>query len=77
MPEQNSTVTSHYDYCAARTILRDDPPFYALIMAAMQRADTINAAKLRVAFPDVWAECEARYNAPGGLLPGDPESVQS
>lgn len=45
--------------------------FYALIMAAMRRADSINAAKLRRAFPDTWHELQARYNAPGGLLPGE------
>jgi hypothetical protein len=34
----------------------------------MRKADTTNAAKLRAAFPDVWNEFQARYNAPGGVL---------
>lgn len=63
---------SRYDYEAARRIVADDPPFYALVMAAMQRADTFNALKLRHAFPEVWNEVDQRYNAPGAVLPGDP-----
>lgn len=43
-------------------------PFYALVMAAMRRADSTNLPKLQAAFPDVWDELDARYNAPGGLL---------
>ena len=46
-------------------------PFYALVMAAARRADTTNLAKLRRAWPEVVAELETRYNAPGGLLPGE------
>jgi hypothetical protein len=49
-----------------------DPNFYALIMAAMRKADTVNAIKLRTAFPDVWDEVQARYWAPGGVIEGDP-----
>ena len=49
------------------------PPSYALIMEAMRQADTDNTEKLRAAWPDVWAELYARYHAPGGCLPGDPE----
>lgn len=60
---------SHYDYVASKQVR--DTPFYALIMAAMMRADTVNSAKLRTVFPEVWDECEARYNAPGGILPTD------
>jgi len=37
----------------------------------MRDADTTNAARLRMAFPDTWDELQARYNAPGGLLIGD------
>jgi hypothetical protein len=48
-------------------------PFYALIMAAMRDADTINLMRLRMCWPEVFAELEARYNAPGGRLPSDPE----
>ena len=63
---------SLYDYQASKVISGQGHPFYALVMAAMREADTDNAAKLRAAWPDVWAELQARYNAPGGVLPGDP-----
>lgn len=49
--------------------LSSDVPFYSLIMAAMRRADSMNAIALRTAFPEVWDELQARYNAPGGILP--------
>jgi hypothetical protein len=45
--------------------------FYALIMAAMMGADEFNQAKLKAAWPEVYAELEARYHAPQGLLPGE------
>jgi hypothetical protein len=48
-----------------------DVSWHALIFAAMRRADTINAEILRAAFPQLWAELQARYDAPGGRLPGD------
>lgn len=62
---------SYYDYTRATHPTLRGAPFYALIMAAMLNADTTNAAKLRAAFPEVWAELEARYWSPGGELPGD------
>lgn len=64
---------SLYDYRLSLELIRDDPPFYALVMAAMRRADTDNAARLRAAFPEVHAELDARYNAPGGVLASDPQ----
>jgi hypothetical protein len=60
-----------YDYRKSKRF-GPDPNFYALIMAAMRKADTVNAIKLRTAFPDVWDEVQARYNAPGGVISGDP-----
>lgn len=48
-----------------------DQPFYALIMAAMRKADSYNAEKLRYVFPEVWVELQERYNAPGGFLRED------
>ena len=45
--------------------------FYSLIMAAMREADTDNLALLEGAFPETAAELRARYNAPGGFLPGE------
>ena len=62
---------SYHEYQCSREISRTDPPFYALIMAAMNKADTINGAKLRAMWPDVWNEAEARYNAPGAKLEGE------
>jgi hypothetical protein len=62
---------SHYDYIVSKTLSEYDAPFYALIMAAMRQADSTNAAKLRGAWPDVWDELQARYNAPGGVLDGE------
>lgn len=60
------------DYQATRRI-PGDMPFDALIMAAVLRADSVNRRQLRAAFPQLVAEAEARYNAPGGRLPDDPE----
>ena len=62
---------SHYDYAVSRQIDADDYPFAALIMAALRKADSTNAAKIQAAWPDIAAELQARYNAPGGVLPGD------
>lgn len=62
---------SLFDYRAANKISAEDPPFYALIMAAMRKADTVNLPKLRAAFPDTYREVDARYHAPGGVLPED------
>ena len=62
---------SHYDYTEAKRVCELEPPYYAIIMAAMWNADSFNAEKLRRAFPDVWDELQARYNAPGGYLPGE------
>jgi hypothetical protein len=59
---------SRYEYELSKTY---EPDFYALIMAAMRQADSTNAAKLRAAFPETWDEVQARYNAPGGFLPGE------
>lgn len=59
---------SLYDYRKSIEISANDPPFYALIMSAMRQADTQNAERLKKAWPSVWIELEARYNAPGGLL---------
>lgn len=60
-----------YDYEVGRKISGQDYPFYALIQAAMRKADTDNLALLRAAWPDLYDEFIARYNAPGGLLDGE------
>ena len=67
---------SLYDYRRAREIAAEDYPFYALIMAAMRQADTDNAEKLKAAWPEVYAELEQRYWAPGGLLPDELQPFQ-
>lgn len=60
-----------FEYEASRQIHNACPPFYALIMAAMRGADEENLRRLKLGFPDVWDELEARYHAPGGLLAGE------
>ena len=62
---------SLYAYKVAQAISAEDPPFYALIQAAMRKADTQNLELLTQAFPLVRIELMARYNAPGGLLEGE------
>jgi hypothetical protein len=42
--------------------------FYALIMAAMRRADSYNEAKLRAAFPEVWEELQCSWRRASGRL---------
>jgi len=59
------------EYQESREISKSDPQFCALIMAAMRKADDKNLAKLRAAWPEVWDELSARYNAPGGFLSPD------
>ncbi len=62
---------SLYDYQVSRKLAAADHPFDALIMAAMRKADSHNTAALQAAFPALWNELSMRYNAPGGLLPGE------
>tara|TARA_R110002126_G_scaffold81426_1_gene200667 strand:- start:5562 stop:5759 length:198 start_codon:yes stop_codon:yes gene_type:complete len=64
MPEM-----SRHEYVRSQALSKES--FYALLMAAMRKADSANAEKLDAAFPGVWAELQARYNAPGGLLEGE------
>lgn len=66
---------SLYDYEQSRKLFESDVPFYALVMAAMRRADTDNIERLRTAFPELWHELNARYNAPGGVLDGEREET--
>ena len=62
---------SLYDYQESMIIAEQDRPFYALLMATMRQANTVNAEKMRECWPDVWDELVARYNAPGGKLKGE------
>jgi hypothetical protein len=66
---------SWYDYQRAKELYVSDVPFYALIMAAMLKADSRNSAFLGAVFGQVQRELDARYNAPGGKLPGDDEPI--
>ena len=62
---------SRNNYLVSQQIERADYPFYALIMAAMRKADSANAAKLQGAWPDISAELQYRYWSAGGLMPGE------
>ena len=62
---------SYHEYQESKRVSQLDAPFYALIMAAMRQADSVNTERLKLAFPDVWTEIWERYNAPGGYLPGE------
>jgi hypothetical protein len=64
---------SRFDYECSLEIARYDFPFYALIMAAMRQADTVNLECLKEAWPEIWRELNARYHAPGGILPEEVE----
>ena len=68
---QKGDIVSLYEYQQSKKIAAEDYPFYALIMAAMRQADSINAALLRAAWPNEWMELLERYNASGGLLEGE------
>jgi hypothetical protein len=43
----------------------------------MMRADSINVMRLRAAWPDVWDELQARYDAPGAVLDSDGEVLRA
>lgn len=59
---------SLYDYQCSLTLSKEDPPFSALIMSAIRKADSENADKLEAAWPEVWREFAERYNTPGGVI---------
>lgn len=59
---------SLHSYKVSAELLKDDPPFSALIMAAMRKADSNNAILLQSAFPEIWDELMERYWTPGGLI---------
>ena len=66
---------SLYDYKKSKEISKDDPPFAAIIMSAMRKADTESADLLRIAFPEIQSELQLRYDAPGGRLPYEEKEV--
>ena len=64
---------SLYDWLYSRQLKKvaRDPPFYALLYVLIERADTVNTAKIKA----LWPEAERRYLStcpPGsGVLPED------
>jgi hypothetical protein len=70
-------VSDYFAYRASIALGKGDPSFYGLIMAAMRKADTRNAELLRRAFPEVWADLQARYLSPGGVLDTDPAPLRA
>lgn len=62
---------SRYDYQESLKVASRGYQFKALVMAAMRQADTGNSTRLEAAFPEIWEELHARYNAPGGYLEGE------
>ena len=60
-----------YEYREGIEIATKDPSFYALIQAAMRRADTKNLEMLKGCWPEVYEELLKRYNAPRGELAED------
>lgn len=65
---EEGPAMSLHEYQRGVELNRADEPFYALIQAAMRKADSWNLAKLRAEWPAVWDELQARYHAPGGAL---------
>lgn len=66
---------SLYDYDYGRILEKDNVPFYALIQAAMRRADSTNLELLKGCWPEIWDELQKRYNSPGGILRGELDSA--
>lgn len=56
------------EYQQSKELSKGDPNFYALIMAAMRKADSTNMALLGMYWPEVYKELTERYWAPGGAL---------
>ena len=62
---------SLHSFYVAKRLHAEDVGFDALIMAALWRADSDNASRLREAWPDLCAEMRRRYVAPGGAIDGE------
>ena len=71
--EVNTTRLTRYDYQISKQadLHLGNVPFYALIAVLMRRADSDNLELLKAAFPNIWADLQARYSAPGGKLDTD------
>jgi hypothetical protein len=59
---------SLWDYECSIEISKRDEPFYALLMAAIRKADNNNLRRLEMAFPEVVDEFKKRYDAPFGVV---------
>ena len=72
---------THRDFKIAQNLIRNETPFAALIMAAMERADDENRKKdlsiLIGAWPVMALEYVGRSQAPGGYLDGELEAMQA
>lgn len=62
---------THNEYQESQEIDRHGYGFYAIVMAAMLKADTANTHKLKHMWPWIYDELEARHNATGGHLSAD------
>lgn len=60
---------SFHDYSMSKAL--EHAPFYALIMAALRKADAENFAKLEAAFPTTLAEMRSRQRSPTGRIASD------
>lgn len=60
-----------HEYLESQKIASMGFSFYSLVMATMRRADDQNLDALKLIFPEIHQELKARYNAPGGILPGE------
>ena len=70
-------MSTWFDYKQSRQLDGEiDASYYALLMLVMRRSDTKNAAKLKEAFPEVYADLQRRYGAPGGVLPEDGPTIR-
>lgn len=72
----NGRVTSLHNYRQSLEISGRDPSFYSLLFSLLRKADSANYGRLVEAFPQAAAEFQARYNAPGGALPGEEAEFQ-
>ena len=71
MPENNVHPSrmplSKFDYRASLHLEMGGAPFYAIIATAMRKADTLNLARLKHMWPQIWEDLQAWYDTPGAL----------
>ena len=60
---------SLYDYQESRKL--SGHSFDTLMFAAMRKADDVNCERLKIGWPELWAELFERYNSPGGIIKGE------